>query len=221
MNWDKALKEQILGQRDWLEKEFEFLNKDLSESLGLEGIQAGSSGQYGGKNGKGVCMEDLKIYIAIVTLIKPKNIVETGTYTGFSSCALGKVLDELNIGTKITTIEYHHPFYYAAKSNADKLGLTNIDFRVGNTDLVLKDIIKEVNPEVVFLDGDSLSLEYFITKSMCDTIIGHDMFYMKTELYAPRGADFVRSSKYDGFKLSGFITGECGVGLLYKENSDG
>jgi len=83
-------------------------------------------------------------------MINPKNILEIGTYTGYSAICLAKGLQK---GGKLTTIEindelkdFTQPFFDKAKLN-DK-----IDFIIGDA----LEIIPELNIEfdMVFIDGE-------------------------------------------------------------------
>lgn len=203
----KEMREDLIGRLG-------YLNGDIAKNLGLEGEQAGGGKIYAGKNGKGVCTLDLQVLVSLMVHLKFKNIVESGSYTGISSCVLSKVFNDLNLELNITTIEYNKEYCNSAVNNAKKLGLNNIEFVNGNTDEVLADTIDRVKPDLVFLDGDSLSAEFRIASRMCDRIVGHDMRYIGTQYLAPRGVDFIRATKYDGFKLYGWETGECGIMYL-------
>lgn len=91
-------------------------------------------------------------------MIAPKNILEIGTFTGYSAICLAKGLQEKG---KLTTIEINDEIKDLAQSFFDKAKLTEkIDLIIGDA----LDIIPKLNIEfdLSFIDGDkSLYKRYF------------------------------------------------------------
>ena len=205
--------------REDITTECPYLVGDVAHNLDLLGEQAGTGKVYNGKNGKGVCEIDLQALICVMVHIEPKTIIEIGTYTGISTCALAKVFKDLDMDLHITTIEYNKDLYNVAIENAKRLGLDNIEFINGNSDIELPKLYSR-NADVIFLDGDPLSLEYNMAINNFDKVVGHDMTHLGTKLVAPRGAFFDQTIRYgiNGFKGIILQTGECGIGYIHKDN---
>lgn len=83
-------------------------------------------------------------------MIQPKNVLEIGTYTGYSALCFAEGLQK---GGKITTLDINYELEDMIREYIDKAGLENtIDFKVGNA----MEIIPKMNEEfdLVFIDAD-------------------------------------------------------------------
>ncbi len=91
-------------------------------------------------------------------MVKPKNILEIGTYTGYSSICLAQGLDERG---KLYTIDINDEIEEFTTKYLDKSGLADkIEFIVGDA----LDIIPELDVEfdMVFIDADKRHyLDYY------------------------------------------------------------
>ncbi len=90
-----------------------------------------------------------KLLEMISCMIKPKNVLEIGTYTGYSAICFAKGLQD---GGKIITIDSNEEIAYVARKYFRKAKIEDaIDFRVGNA----LEIIPELDMEfdLVFIDG--------------------------------------------------------------------
>jgi predicted O-methyltransferase YrrM len=94
-------------------------------------------------------------------LVKPKLILEIGTYTGYSAICLAKGLQE---DGKLITIDINEETESIARKYFAKSGLDQkIDFRLGNAVNIIPTIHE--TPDLVFIDADkrNYSLYYDLT----------------------------------------------------------
>ena len=90
-----------------------------------------------------------KLLKMISLMIKPKNILEIGTYTGYSAICFSKGLQD---GGKIVSIDSNEEIAYIARKYFKKAKLEDvIDFHIGDA----LEIIPELDMEfdLVFIDG--------------------------------------------------------------------
>ena len=86
----------------------------------------------------------------ISKLIKPKNILEIGTFTGYSAICLAKGLAE---NGKLTTIDANPEIESIARKYFEKSGLQNkINLLIGNAIELIPSIYDKFN--LVFIDAD-------------------------------------------------------------------
>ena len=94
----------------------------------------------------------------LVHLIKPKLILELGTYTGYSAICLAEGLPS---DSKIISVDRNEELFYLAKKYFEKSGVSDkIELMVGNA----MDIIPKLDLEfdMVFIDADKLNyLNYY------------------------------------------------------------
>ncbi|MEZ4916708.1 MAG: O-methyltransferase [Chitinophagales bacterium] len=86
-------------------------------------------------------------------MIKPKNILEIGTFTGYSAICLAQGLQE---NGKLYTIDINEELEDMCRTYFDKAGLKNkIDYTIGNA----LDIIPGINEtfDLVFIDADKIN----------------------------------------------------------------
>jgi predicted O-methyltransferase YrrM len=98
-----------------------------------------------------------KVLEMISTMIKPKHILEIGTFTGFSALCLAK---GLQAGGHLHTIEIREEDAAGAKKYFDKAGVNTITVHAGNA----KNIISKINEQwdLVFIDADKTGyIEYY------------------------------------------------------------
>lgn len=89
----------------------------------------------------------------LLSIIKPKRILEIGTAVGFSASFMSSYLQE---GGKITTIERYLPMIQKAKQNIEKLNLQNvIDILEGDANEILKNLHPKQDEkfDVIFMDA--------------------------------------------------------------------
>jgi predicted O-methyltransferase YrrM len=86
-------------------------------------------------------------------MIKPKNILEIGTYTGYSGICLAEGLQE---GGKLYTIDINEELEEMVKRYFEKSGLKDrIDFRIGDAlDIIPK---LDVTFDMVYIDADKVN----------------------------------------------------------------
>lgn len=83
-------------------------------------------------------------------MIKPKNILEIGTYTGYSALCFAEGLQE---NGKITTIDKNDELEDIIRKYFDKTGLSDkIDFKIGDATEIIPKL--EGNWDLVFIDAD-------------------------------------------------------------------
>lgn len=70
-------------------------------------------------------IEVLDFLYVITRMIKPYQVLETGTWLGLSSCAIGRGLIENGFG-RLTTLEVNNDAHQAALENFKKLGVSHI-----------------------------------------------------------------------------------------------
>lgn len=94
----------------------------------------------------------------ISQILQPKNILEIGTYTGYSAICLAEGLAK---GGKLITIEADEELESRIKSNIKLAGLSeNIELKMGNALEVIPSI--DVKFDLVFIDADKLNyIKYY------------------------------------------------------------
>ncbi len=83
-------------------------------------------------------------------MIRPKRILEIGTYTGYSAICMAEGLAD---GGKLITLDINEELEAMVRDYFDKAGLgESIDYRIGNA----MDLIPEIDEEfdLVFIDAD-------------------------------------------------------------------
>jgi len=86
----------------------------------------------------------------ISRMIKPKNILEIGTFTGYSGIQMAKGLQE---GGKLVTIDINEELETFANKYFQLSGLADkIDFRIGNALEIIPQI--DMKFDLVFIDAD-------------------------------------------------------------------
>ena len=86
-------------------------------------------------------------------LIKPKFILEIGTYTGYSAICLAEGLKK---NGRLLTIDYNEEIETLANANISKAGLTDqIELRIGKAAEIIPEI--ETPIDLVFIDADKLN----------------------------------------------------------------
>lgn len=94
----------------------------------------------------------------ISTLLKPKNILEIGTYTGYSAICLAEGLSD---GGKVYTLEANEEFEARIRENIRKSGNSDkIKLIIGNALDIIPTL--NINFDLIFIDADKLNyLEYY------------------------------------------------------------
>jgi caffeoyl-CoA O-methyltransferase len=104
----------------------------------------------------------------ISTLLQPKNILEIGTYTGYSAVCMTEGLAE---GGKLTTIEANEEFKTRILKNFELAGVSDkIDLKIGNALEVIDDL--DIQFDLVFIDADKMNYLNYYQKVFSKVNIG-------------------------------------------------
>jgi predicted O-methyltransferase YrrM len=83
-------------------------------------------------------------------MIQPKNVLEIGTYTGYSAICFAEGMQE---GGKLITIDINNELETMANSYFEKAGFTDkIDMRIGNAIDIIPSL--DMKFDLVFIDAD-------------------------------------------------------------------
>ncbi|UII29049.1 O-methyltransferase [Fulvivirga maritima] len=86
-------------------------------------------------------------------MIKPKCILEIGTYTGYSAICLS---EGLTTGGKLITIDVNEELEEMVRGYFEEAGLTSsIEYIIGNAVEVVPTL--DIQPDIVFIDADKAS----------------------------------------------------------------
>jgi predicted O-methyltransferase YrrM len=95
-------------------------------------------------------VEVLEFLYAFVRLVKPSHILETGTWRGFSACAMGHALSRNGFG-RITTLEYNPEIAEVASANLSKMHQSeNVTVVVGDS----REFVPTERIDFALLDSD-------------------------------------------------------------------
>lgn len=104
----------------------------------------------------------------ISSLLQPKNILEIGTYTGYSAVCMAEGLAE---GGRLTTIEANEEFKTRILRNFETAGVSDkIDLKIGNALDVIDDL--DIKFDLVFIDADKLNYLNYYQKVFSKVNIG-------------------------------------------------
>ncbi len=96
-------------------------------------------------------------------IIRPKKILEIGTFTGYSTLCLAEGLQE---NGHITTIDVNDELYYLGKKYFDLSNYKNqIDYKIGSA-IVEMDSIEKDSIDLIFIDADKHSYIDYYEKSI-------------------------------------------------------
>lgn len=103
----------------------------------------------------------------IIKLLKPKNILEVGSYYGYSSVWMGRAVHDLNSGTqkhKLNCIEVSKPNTEIIQEHLSQAGLENdVEvFQGSGVDLMQKFIDEGKAFEMVFIDADKTNYSNYM-----------------------------------------------------------
>lgn len=91
-----------------------------------------------------------RVLAMLSKMIKPTNILEIGTYTGYSAICLAEGLSE---DGKLYTIDINEELETMVRKYFEKAGLTNnIDYRIGNALEIIPNL--DTTLDLVFIDAD-------------------------------------------------------------------
>lgn len=96
----------------------------------------------------------------MVRLLKPKSILEIGTYTGYSSTCMGLASDQ---STHIITLDRNREWTKIAKSFWQKANIDNrVELILGNADISLKNIQQQQKKfDFIFIDADKRQYDLY------------------------------------------------------------
>lgn len=128
----------------------DILKRDETLTLHNEGEWSASESLFSAFNDAGVECEVGEFLYSLVRLIKPLNILETGTHHGIGASYLGKGLQDNGQGL-LETIEFLEPNFSIAKKRMETLGLLDyVKCRFGD----VRDFIPVTTYQLVFLDTE-------------------------------------------------------------------
>jgi predicted O-methyltransferase YrrM len=94
-----------------------------------------------------------RVLSMVSKMIKPKNILEIGTFTGYSAICLAEGLDEK--GT-LVTIDINEELYNMVNGYFEESPFKNqIDYRIGNALNIIPEL--KNNFDLVFIDADKIN----------------------------------------------------------------
>ena len=129
--------------------------------------------------GKSTFEEYLLLY-TLVRLLKPKKILEIGTWKGASAIVMGKALQDMDIDGHIYTIEVHPELVKIAQDEIKKHGLSEIITVVhGRSEVEAK---KFEDMDLIFIDGEH---EYSQAKADWEAVKGHGKIYLFHDAFNP------------------------------------
>ena len=99
---------------------------DPSLTLHSEGEWSGMVGsdQWSAFNDGGIECETGEFLYGLIRLIKPENVLETGTHKGIGACYMAKALEDNNKG-QLTTIEFLQELYAESIQRFETVGLSS------------------------------------------------------------------------------------------------
>jgi len=127
-----------------------------------------------------------EIFYRLSAHYKPKNIIELGTSLGLTTAYLASG----NPKALVTTIEGSKAIHNKAKSNLERLGLNNVDVRLGNFDQLLPEIFLQTTSvvDLAYVDGNHRydpTMKYFnqlLSHADNDTILVFDDIHWSAEM---------------------------------------
>lgn len=144
----------------------------------------------------------------LLSIIRPKKILEIGTAVGFSSSFMSRYLQK---GGKITTIERYQPMIQKAKENIKKLNLEDtINILEGDANEILKNLNVEDDEkfDVIFMDagkGQYINIlpDVYRLLKVGGVIIADDILQDGT--VAKDKAEIVRRQRTIHYRLNDFL----------------
>ncbi|MCD8157893.1 MAG: O-methyltransferase [Clostridiales bacterium] len=128
----------------------EKLTEYINSVLPLRKGALGEIQKYGYEEGYPIIPKDSVALMAVLlSLVKPKEILELGTAIGFSACFMSDYLEECG---KVTTVDRYPLMIEEAKENIKKLGKTD-SIRMIEGDI--NEVVSQLEGEfdVIFMDG--------------------------------------------------------------------
>ncbi len=127
--------------------------------------------------GIGCTIEDYIFIYGLITLLKPKTIIEIGTNTGVSSIVMASALKENNIKGKIFTYDISNNCLTIAKKQIKNAGLENYINPLFGTSNCAKKL--DLKFDFAFIDGDhsyeGVKRDFENLKNKCEYILFHDV----------------------------------------------
>lgn len=125
---------------------------DLDPTLQLhnEGEWSGTQSLYNAFNDAGVECEVGEFLYSMTRVLKPTQVLETGTHWGVGASYIGHALKDNGIG-RLTTLEFLHPNYEIASRRVQKQG---IDAHVQVIEADVASLTPSTNFQLIFLDTE-------------------------------------------------------------------
>lgn len=130
-----------------------------------EGEWSNTVSNYSAFNDAGVECETGEFLYAMTQILKPQNVLETGTHKGVGASYMGMGLLDNNFG-HLDTIEFLPEIYEVAKSRIERIGLSSVvschlmDARKFEPDVFYDLILLDTEPQTRF--GELLKFEPFL-----------------------------------------------------------
>jgi caffeoyl-CoA O-methyltransferase len=162
----------------------------------------------------------------IAQLSGARNIVEVGTFTGYSALAMAEVLPD---DAKILTIEHNPHFAKIAQDFFNRSpGGRKITIRIGEALEILK-TLPDAETDLIFMDADKQNLIAYYRESMrilrdgglilADNTLWYGRIFDPKDAESRAVADFNELVKADGRAQKLFLTIRDGIYLIRKQHS--
>ena len=162
---------------------------------------------YGGK-AKGMPTEDLISLYRVLIDIKPKSVLEIGTYHGFGTNVIANAIEDTENKRFVTVDNVQDKLDVAKRNNSE---FNFIEYVCSDELEYLRNCKDKF--DVIFHDGvneilDFNNEEFDYIEKMCKVIIIHDVYHRKIKKITTRGQ--ILMERYKNYYI---LDGVCGIGV--------